>query len=265
MALFLGLVSVVHAQTTTPTVSTVAITSNPGSDNTYAVGDAITVSVTFSEAVTVTGTPRVTLDIGGQPRYAKYTGAGSATGQILFGYTVLIGDGDTDGVALQANSLALNGGMIQTTDDSTGATLTHAAMTFANHKVDTEVTLASNLDQQDASSPITISATQSAGFSLIMDEGKEFDISAIALDVKTPSDTLDVTVKLFDLERTSRTRPYREHIYSGSVATAGCADLHVHWNVSDQIYQRAGRCRYSSTLFRKYQRVGRLQRRTGSD
>ena len=63
MALFLGLVSVVHTQATTPTVSTVAITSNPGTDNTYATGDAITVSVTFSEAVTVTGTPQTTLDI----------------------------------------------------------------------------------------------------------------------------------------------------------------------------------------------------------
>ena len=122
---------------------------------------------------------------------------------------------------MQANSLALNGGTIQATDDSTGATLTHAAMTFANHKVDTEVTLASNLDQPDATEAITISATQSARFILIMDKGKEFDISAIALDVKTPSATLDVTVKLFDFERTSTNRPYREYIYSGSVATAG--------------------------------------------
>ena len=83
MALFLGLVSVAHAQSTTPTVSTVAITSSPGADNTYATGDTITVGVTFSEAVTVSttgGTPRITLDIGGQPRYASYTGAGSAHG-----------------------------------------------------------------------------------------------------------------------------------------------------------------------------------------
>ena len=53
IALFLGLVSVAHAQATTPTVTTVAITSSPGTDNTYATGDIITVSLTFSEAVTV--------------------------------------------------------------------------------------------------------------------------------------------------------------------------------------------------------------------
>ena len=60
MALILGMESVAHAQSTAPTVSTVSITSNPGSDNTYATGDTITVSVTFSGAVTVSGlhTPR---------------------------------------------------------------------------------------------------------------------------------------------------------------------------------------------------------------
>ena len=166
-ALSVGVANV-HAQTppTTPTVSTVAITSNPGSDNTYATGDTITVSLTFSEAVTVTGKPYVTLDIGGQPRNAAYTGAGSATGQILFGYTVLVGDRDTDGVSVLANSLTLNGGTIQSTDDSTDATLTHPVMTLADHKVDTEITLVSNLGQADATDTITISRTESARFVL---------------------------------------------------------------------------------------------------
>ena len=217
MALFLGLVSVAHAQATTPTVSTVAVTSDPGSDNTYTTLDVITVGVTFSEAVTVTGTPRVTLDIGGQPRYAKYTGAGSATGQILFGYTVLIGDEDTDGVSLQVNSLALNGGAIQATDDATDATLTHAAMTFANHNVDTEVLLVSNLDQEDASSPITVSATQSASMTIMAPDAKKgMTINAITLDVKTPSDTLDVTIRV-----ASQNSSYLSYTYTGSVSTAG--------------------------------------------
>ena len=71
----LVLPSVAHAQAT---VSTVSITSNPGMDNTYATGDTITVSLTFSEAVTVTGTPHVVVDIGGQPRNFKYSGDGSS-------------------------------------------------------------------------------------------------------------------------------------------------------------------------------------------
>ena len=135
MVLLLGVVSVVHAEAT---VSTVAITSNPGTDNNYATGDTITVSLTFSEAVTVTGTPYVVLDIGEQPRHAAYSGDGSSMAAQPFSYTVLPGDRDTDGVSLQANSLTLNGGGIQTTSDSTDATLTHSAMTFANHNVDND-------------------------------------------------------------------------------------------------------------------------------
>ena len=113
MVLLPGITFVAHAKSATPTVSTVAITSSPGTDNIYATGDTITVTLTFSEAGTVTGTPRITLDIGGQPRYAKYTGAGAATGQILFGYMGLMSDTDTDGVSVVVNSLALNGGTIQ--------------------------------------------------------------------------------------------------------------------------------------------------------
>ena len=74
LALFVGFASVSHAQGTTPTISTVGITSNPGTDNTYTTEDTITVGVTFSEAVTVTGSPAISLDIGGQPRFASYTG-----------------------------------------------------------------------------------------------------------------------------------------------------------------------------------------------
>ena len=83
---------VAHAQVTTPTVSSAAITSNPGADNTYATGDTITVSLTFSEAVTVTGTPHVVVDIGGQPRNFKYSGDGASAAAQPFSYTVLVGD-----------------------------------------------------------------------------------------------------------------------------------------------------------------------------
>ncbi len=130
---------------TAPTVSTSAITSDPGTDNLYITLDVITVSVTFGEAVTVTGTPQVTLDIGGTDRTANYSGEGSATGQLLFSYVVVAADADDDGITLKANSLALNGGTIQAMDDDTDATLAHSAMTFTNHNVNTA--LVSNAGQ----------------------------------------------------------------------------------------------------------------------
>ena len=137
-ALSVGL-ETVHAQSTAPTITTVAITSNPGSDNTYATGDIITVSLTFSEAVTVDttgGTPRVRLSIGGgSPPYANYSGDGSSAVVQPFSYIVEALDRDSNGVSVPANSLDLRGGTIQATDDSANATLTHPAMSFPSHKV----------------------------------------------------------------------------------------------------------------------------------
>ena len=215
MVLLLGVVSVVHAAAT---VSTVAITSNPGTDNNYATGDTITVSLTFSEAVTVTGTPYVVLDIGEQPRHAAYSGDGSSMAAQPFSYTVLTGDKDTDGVSLQANSLTLNGGAILTTSDSTAATLTHSAMTFANHNVDNDITLVSNFGQTGATDHITISATQSATVTFVAldsDAGTSYTLKEIALDVQTASPTLDVTITVLG------DRAQTDYVFSGSVANTG--------------------------------------------
>ena len=131
--LALSLVSEAQAQTADPTVTTVAVTSDPGDDGGYAIGDAIEVGLTFSEAVTVTATPQITLNVGGQNRTAAYS-EGSGTAQLVFSYIVAAGDEDTDGIAVVANSLALNDGTIRT--GATDATLTHAALQASDHKVD---------------------------------------------------------------------------------------------------------------------------------
>ena len=126
---------VVYAQgtPTVPTIESVAVTSDPGEDGGYAVGDEIQVGLTFSEAVTVTGVPQLTLDVGGRSRTAAYS-EGSTTTQLLFTYTVASGDEDTDGIAVVANSLALNGGAIRA--GSANATLTHTGLHSDDHKVD---------------------------------------------------------------------------------------------------------------------------------
>ncbi|HNC07298.1 MAG TPA: Ig-like domain-containing protein, partial [Anaerolineales bacterium] len=108
--------------TVAPTVTNVDSTT-PGTY--FNVGDNITIRVTFSENVTVTGTPQITLETGAVDRTVNYVG-GSGTTQLTFTYTVQAGDtsGDLDYVAI--NSLALNGGTIR---DGAGnnATLTLSA------------------------------------------------------------------------------------------------------------------------------------------
>ena len=126
-------VSVTVPDTTPPTVSKVEITSNPGTDRTYAAVDEIQVTVTFSETVEVTGTPRLTLELGGGKRTATY-GGGSGTASLVFAFEVPDGDSDTDGVGVEADSLS--GGTIRDGSNN-NAVLDHDALAAdAGHKVD---------------------------------------------------------------------------------------------------------------------------------
>ncbi len=99
-----------------PVVSSVEVTSEPGDDDTYAIGDTIQVTVTFDQAVTVTGAPRIKLRVGGgdavHQKWADYT-SGSGNEALLFAYTVQADDFDDNGIYIAADELELNGGTIQ--------------------------------------------------------------------------------------------------------------------------------------------------------
>ena len=120
--------------TTAPTVSGVALTSAPGVDNTYAIGDAVEATVTFSEAVDITGNPQLELDFDGTAKAAACaTGTNMTT--MACSYTVLVGEEAPNGVAIEANKLT--GGTITATGSTTAADLDHAAVPIdAGHKVD---------------------------------------------------------------------------------------------------------------------------------
>ena len=121
--------------TTTPRVESLGITSNPGSDQTYAAGDEIEVRVRFSEKVEVEGTPRLRLRVGNRTRPAGYL-RGTGTAAPVFAYEVADGDEDTDGVSVNAGRIALNGGTIEDGAEN-AAELDHEALAAqAGHKVD---------------------------------------------------------------------------------------------------------------------------------
>ena len=105
-----------------PSVSTVALTSEPGADITYALGDEIEATVRFNKSVTVTGTPQLGLTVGSNVRQASHSGGG---GDVLtFAYQVVENDSDPDGVSIAANSLS---GTIQDSS-SQNASLDHVAV-----------------------------------------------------------------------------------------------------------------------------------------
>ena len=121
--------------TTSPEVSILAISSNPGSDRTYAAGDEIEVTVTFSETVEVEGTPQLRLRVGSRTRTAGYL-RGPDTAALVFGYELADGDEDTDGVSIEAGRIALNGGTIKDEADNNAVRVHGSVATQAGHKVD---------------------------------------------------------------------------------------------------------------------------------
>jgi len=92
-------------------------------NGTYTTGDIIPVTVTFSEAVIVTGTPQLTLETGTTDRVVNYS-SGSGTANLIFNYTVLAGDASADLDYAATTSLAYNGGTIR------NAALTDAILTL---------------------------------------------------------------------------------------------------------------------------------------
>ena len=147
------MISVSLTSTPPPAVSSVAFTSAPGADNTYAIDDAVEATVTFDAAVDITGTPQLELDFDGTAKAAACA-TGTNTTTMACSYTVVVGDSAPNGVAIAANKLT--GGTIYATGSTTiTADLDHVLVAIdAGHKVDgirpTLVTAGDNAPQTSA-------------------------------------------------------------------------------------------------------------------
>ena len=108
-----------------PYATTAAITTDPANGTDYRTGEVVKAAVTFSEDVTVTGTPQLPLQIGGEERDADYAAGESSSTVLSFSYTVTEGDTDRDGISIDAFALKLNGGSIKREDTNVDAALTH--------------------------------------------------------------------------------------------------------------------------------------------
>jgi hypothetical protein len=78
-------------------------------NGTYGVGSPISIQITFSEDVTVTGTPLLALNSGGTARYTS----GSGTSTLTFAYGVHAGENTSRLDCWSTSALALNGGKIE--------------------------------------------------------------------------------------------------------------------------------------------------------
>ena len=122
-----------------PTVTGVRVVSDPGADDTYMLGETIRIRATFSAAVNVTGSPRLSIDMSPAAwgtKQAAYA-SGGGTKSLTFAYTVVEPNYSTQGIAVLANSLALNGGAIRSAAANANAELAHTGLGHdSGHKVD---------------------------------------------------------------------------------------------------------------------------------
>jgi len=117
----------VNASTTTPAVSSIVESPSSGDLN---VGKTVTLTLNFSEAVTVAGgTPTLSLNDGGS---ATYTG-GSGTSALSFSYTVAAGQNTA---ALAATAVNLNGATVKD-GSGTAANLSLSGLTQTGPQIDT--------------------------------------------------------------------------------------------------------------------------------
>ncbi|MDD3414961.1 MAG: InlB B-repeat-containing protein [Lachnospiraceae bacterium] len=117
----------------------------PPSNKTYKEGDILSFTVDFSEAVTVTGIPRIELKIGGSTSYASYSSTDSTSDSLKFKYTIQEGESDTDGIEI-VEPLNLNGGTIKSDAVGKDAVLSFSLPTTTGVRVDAVVPTISSVD-----------------------------------------------------------------------------------------------------------------------
>ncbi len=147
---------------TAPVISDTTYSTTAGGDSVYGKGDSFTVRMTFSEVVTVTGSPRIPIQGLSTKYFTYYTGSGTTV--LDFNYVIAEGDLDADGVAILSNSLTLNGGTIKDLALNDAA-LSHSGLSATlfsavDGVTPTASTVATSANGQSVI--ITLSETQSA-------------------------------------------------------------------------------------------------------
>ena len=183
---YLALSNVFRVRSSTvPAIEDVSITSDAGSDKEYKVDDVIEVTVTFSEAVTVTGRPFMAFRVDAmnsegrlveRNRRARYDADESSSTALVFSYTVRSTDFDKNGIRVRSDNLILNGGTIKNEAGDTDADLSHAEVGVqSSHRIHaparaTEVSV--------VSSP-SVGTSYSTGETIIMQVTFDKDVRVI--------------------------------------------------------------------------------------
>ena len=156
--------------------------SGAGTDAQWSEGETVGVTVTFNEAVDVDtsgGTPSIGIGLGGTAARSATYASGSGTTELVFEYTLVSGDGSHGFMAITPDSLALNGGTIDSAGSGVAALLAHngaltsgntgntqrstaPAVTFADVPADHDGETAFTVNVQFSGAPTGLSAKRDA-------------------------------------------------------------------------------------------------------
>ncbi|MCX7262294.1 MAG: Ig-like domain-containing protein, partial [Burkholderiales bacterium] len=177
--------------TSPATLTTMHLTSAVGLQNsTLNAGDTVNVTAHFSEAQTLDltgGTPTLALQIDSTAVVATYV-SGAGTADLVFNYTVLAGQTDTNGIAINANALQLNGSTL--IDPRGNITILSASVLSADnagYKVDTTaptIVITSDVSQ------LKIGETANITFTFSEDPGSTFTWDGTTGDVNLTNGSL---------------------------------------------------------------------------
>ena len=130
-------------------VDEVEILSSPAANNSYGAGESIEIGVGFDRALTLLSEDRITLsiEVGANTRAATFDRleVTASSTLLVFAYTVVAADSDTDGISIGAMALQRNGAIVRDTETNINAWLDLDAHIFTNdssHKVDGSVATA---------------------------------------------------------------------------------------------------------------------------
>ncbi|NDD02783.1 MAG: hypothetical protein EB085_11800, partial [Betaproteobacteria bacterium] len=155
----------ISMDTLAPTISSVALSGSTGAlNNTLNAGDTLNVTATFNDVITVNtdgGSPTLAMLVGASTVQATYV-SGSGTNALVFTTAIISGQTDTDGVALPANALTLNGATLKDANGNTCSITSAAVSSNTNYLVDTtapSVAITSNKSSLNSSDTATITFT----------------------------------------------------------------------------------------------------------
>ena len=193
-----------------------AITSDPGTDNTYAFNnggrsqDVIEATVTFGEAVEVDGTPELSLGFGviGPPALQRMRyHSGSGTSSLVFRYLVQEGDVDENGILLSyIGAVRTDHGVVRYVSTGAEAPAWIRGRFHGDHRVDgVRPTLASadvvangtdlHLRWDEALDEGSVPTTSDPGFEVRdTSDDSVLDISAISVDGRVVTVTMAAAV-----------------------------------------------------------------------